>query len=362
MQNYTYDPNTDYQKLIDQAVSEGNYYMAAIYEQQRNAKISGENMQGVSTTNAYANYLPSAQSQGAYTNPYQQQLDAAISKVTGNFAYDPDKDPIASAYKKTYLREADRTMKDTLGEYSTMTGGIPSTQAVAAASQNADNYKAQLALQLAQLEGQAYEREVNKANILMTAAQNAESQYYNAISAAMSRWTQLGVADAQVAQALGVPIGALTTDAQYQQWQKAMTEQQYADSQHSNALSETMTLLSVGIMPSEALLNAAGITAEQAKQIMAAGNSSSGSDSASKKKVVTDQAIIDEAIAAYQSGNVELFRQIMGRLAYQDYDADGLAQYIYSCFEYVPTGGYTGSTGTINQTGPAPGTERYAAP
>ena len=355
MPNYTYDPNTDYQKLIDQAVSQGNYYMAAIYEQQRNAKISGENMQGVGSTNNYANYLPTAQTQSAYTNPYQQQLDAAIAKVTGNFAYNPDKDPIASAYKKTYLREAERSMKDSLGEYSTMTGGIPSTQAVAAASQAADNYKAQLSAQLAQLGQQAYEREVSNAGLLMSAAQNADNQYYNAISAAMSRWAQLGTADAQVAQVLGVPIGAQTSDAQYQQWQRAMTEKEYADNQHVNALSEAMTLLSAGILPNEALLSAAGITSEQAKQIINAQTYRGGSYSSSKEskgKAVTDSGIIEEAIVAYQSGDSARFKQIMALLDYQGFDADGLAQYIYAHYPYTHELGYTGGGATNPNTTP----------
>ena len=367
MPNYTYDPNTDYQALINQAINQGNYYMAAIYEQQRNAKISGENMQGVSATNQYSNYLPTTEQKSGYVNPYQQQLEATIGKVTGNFAYNPDKDPIASAYKKTYLREADRTMQDTLGQYSTMTGGIPSTQAVAAASQTADNYKAQLSAQLAQLGEQAYNREVNKVGLLMSAAQNADSQYYNSISAAMSRWAQLGAADAQVAQVLGVPVGTQTSDAQYQQWQKAMAEKEYADNlayqqwqqgmtqneyEWQKAQSErdyALSLLSMGVMPTAQQLTAAGISAQEAEQIVAAAKSKSGSggsysSSESKGKPVTDQETIDAAIAAYQSGDHVLFAQIIERLRYQQYDADGLALYICENFSYVPETGYTGAS------------------
>ena len=36
---------------------------------------------------------------------------------------------------------------------------------------------------------------------------------------AMTRWTVLGVADAEVARVLGIPVGTRTTDWQYQQAQ-----------------------------------------------------------------------------------------------------------------------------------------------
>ena len=57
-----YDSKTDYQALINQAVSAGDYGQAAIYEQQRNSKISEMNSAGTNTntyqmTNLYSGYL-----------------------------------------------------------------------------------------------------------------------------------------------------------------------------------------------------------------------------------------------------------------------------------------------------------------
>ena len=68
----TYDKDTDYQKLINQAVKEGNYSAAAQYEQQRNAKIADLNASGANQYNAqqstnYAQYLdPGYQGTGTY--------------------------------------------------------------------------------------------------------------------------------------------------------------------------------------------------------------------------------------------------------------------------------------------------------
>ena len=41
---YKYDKDTDYQALINRSVESGDYTAAAIYEQQRNAKIAGEGL------------------------------------------------------------------------------------------------------------------------------------------------------------------------------------------------------------------------------------------------------------------------------------------------------------------------------
>lgn len=60
-----YDKNTDYQALIDQAVAQGDYAVAARYEQQRNEKIadlnaSGSNVYGAVASSSYAEWLEDA--------------------------------------------------------------------------------------------------------------------------------------------------------------------------------------------------------------------------------------------------------------------------------------------------------------
>ena len=344
--NYLYDKNTDYQALIDQAIGQGNYYMAAIYEQQRNAKIAGEGMQGVSQTSNYAKYLPvSSGNSGSatgmqttvqpssYTNPYIQKLNEAMNKVTGNYSYNPDTDPIAAAYKKSYLREADRAMQDTLGEYSTMTGGIPSAQAVAAASQSADNYKAQLALKLAELGQQAYDRDLSKVNMLMSAAQDADNRYYTAISSAMSRWAQLGAADEQVASVLGVPVGAMTGDAQYQQWQKALGEREYV-----------LSLLASGVMPTSAQLDAAGISPEQAQQLLATpgytggGGGSGGSSSKSSGGKTVSKTDRQKLGPLYKRGGEEAIEADLDYYKEAGYNTEELLKWLEKHFNYAPEG------------------------
>ena len=65
---YGYDKNTDYKKLMDEAVKAGDYARAAIYEQQRNEKIAGEGLTQYGATNQYSTYLPGSQK---FDNPYK---------------------------------------------------------------------------------------------------------------------------------------------------------------------------------------------------------------------------------------------------------------------------------------------------
>lgn len=239
MSGYNYDKNTDYSLLIDQAVRQGNMTGAAYYEQQRNAKIAGEGLE-YQPTNKYAMYLQQqtqAQPTG-YQSPYKDQINSMLTQLQGSqwSGWNKDEDESYKAYRKEYLREADRSMRDTLGEYAQNTGGIAGSSAITAASQAADYYKSQLADKVPELYQNAYSRYLNDISAkqqtlgqLMQADSQAQSQYNSMISAAMSKWSQLGYADNEVAGILGVAVGTPTSDQSYQNWSQAFQERQYAD-------------------------------------------------------------------------------------------------------------------------------------
>ena len=295
---YGYSKDVDYSKLMQEAAAKGDYARAAIYEAQRNEKIAGEGLTQYKQTNQYASYLPGS-SQG-YKNPYTEELDAAIARMQDT-----------GAYKKQYLQEADRTMRDTLGQYATMTGGIPSTQAVAAASQQADYYKSQLGQQLADLDRQ-------NAGLLLSASQNAQNEYQMMISEALDRWTRLGYADDQVAQILGVGVGTPTSDQSYLNWQQGQQEK-------SDAYTMAMTLLQAGQMPVADTLAAAGITAEDAQKLYEAyttpkytgggsgGGSGGRSGSASSGKALSDK-LWSELEKVWSSGDENAFANAVASL------------------------------------------------
>ena len=323
---YGYSKDVDYSKLMQEAAAKGDYARAAIYEAQRNEKIAGEGMTQYQRTNQYASYLPGS-SQG-YKNPYTEELDAAIARMQDT-----------GAYKKQYLQEADRTMRDTLGQYATMTGGIPSTQAVAAASQQADYYKSQLGQQLADLDRQ-------NAGLLLSASQNAQNEYQMMISEALDRWTRLGYADDQVAQILGVGVGTPTSDQSYLNWQQGQQEK-------SDAYTMAMTLLQAGQMPNADTLAAAGITAEDAQKLYEAyttpkytgggsgGGSGGRSGSASSGKALSDK-LWDELEKVWRSGDGNAFNNAVASLQARGYDVIPFYEYLDSIAgeQGEPNGGY----------------------
>jgi len=171
-----------------------------------------------------------------YTSPYASDLQAVIAGLQGSKweGWDKDTDPSYQAYRKEYLREADRAMEDTLGAYAQNTGGIAGSQAIAAASQAADYYKGQLNDKIPQLYDNAYNRylgdvarQQNMADILMSAETMNQNQYYNQINYALSKWSQMGYADQEVAGILGVTAGTPTSDQSYTDWATAFEQEKY---------------------------------------------------------------------------------------------------------------------------------------
>ena len=347
---FGYSKDVDYSKLMQEAAKKGDMARAAIYKAQRNEKITGEGLTQYQKTNQYASYLPGSSSGSGYKNPYIDDLNAALARMQDT-----------GEYKKQYLQEADRTMRDTLGQYATMTGGIPSTQAVAAASQQADYYKSQLGQQLADLDRQ-------NASLLLSASQNAQNEYQMMISEALDRWTRLGYADDHVAQILGVGIGTPTSDQSYMNWQMGQQEQeaqreqdyrawQMGQQDKSDAYTIAMTLLQAGQMPNAATLAAAGITAEDAQKLYAAyttprytGSGGDGRSSESSGKTLSDK-LWNDLEKVWSSGDENAFNNAVASLQARGYDVTPFYEYLDSIAgtEEAPNGGYSakrpGATG-----------------
>lgn len=95
-----------------------------------------------------------------YVNPYGDQQKAALDAVLNReeFNYDPTQDVAWQQAKKMYLREADRATQDTLGQAAMMTGGMPSTAAMTAASQAGDYYRGQLNDSMGEYRDRAYQQ------------------------------------------------------------------------------------------------------------------------------------------------------------------------------------------------------------
>ena len=171
---YKYDKDTDYAALMEQAARRGDNAAAAVYEQQRNAKIRGEGMADQEQTNDYLQYLPvedvpdydgthrreaEALLTGRGTADRREQIDRMLDALLGEqFDYDPASDKLYAAYRQQYERQAELAAENALGKAAALTGGQASTAAVAAAQQAGGYYRAMLAGKLPELAQLAYER------------------------------------------------------------------------------------------------------------------------------------------------------------------------------------------------------------
>jgi hypothetical protein len=177
--NKSYNPNTDYQTLINDAVGKNDYKTAAIYEQLRNQKILGEGLD-YDTTNLYGGYLDSfgqqknqqdaldvynqyMQNRGEKNaKPTEPERDARIDRLLnqilnrGDFSYDASSDPLYQQYAEMYKREGDRAMRETLAEAASGAGGMNS-YAITAAQQANNYYNSQLNDKIPELYQLAYQ-------------------------------------------------------------------------------------------------------------------------------------------------------------------------------------------------------------
>ncbi len=94
---------------------------------------------------------------------YQPRRDEALERAENmRWNYDPNADPVWQALQKQYRREGDRATREAMGRAAAMTGGVPGSYAVTAASQAGDYYAAQLSDRLPQVYEDAYQRYLNE--------------------------------------------------------------------------------------------------------------------------------------------------------------------------------------------------------
>lgn len=206
-------------------------------ENKKNLAGNQETPLVVSSDNASGStILPESAKSGGYVSPYAQQIEQAMSQVQNSaFQYNREEDPNWQAMRKQYLLEAERSMKDTLGQASAATGGRASTAAINAASQAADYYKSQLNAQQQTLYQAAYER------------------YYNQFTQDLNKLSALQQQDATAYQ-------------QYLDEQNAqIAEQERADAAQNTAYERLVTLImNTGHSPSAEELAAANMSASEA--------------------------------------------------------------------------------------------------
>ena len=232
---YDYDPNEDYQALIDQAVNAGDLSAAAKYEQQRNEKITGEGLTQYQPTNQYVQHLAGGEAQPSYA----QQMDELFGQIMNRepFSYDLNGDALYQQYKDKYMSQGKLAMQDTMGQAAALTGGYGNSYAQTVGQQAYNQYLGGLNDIVPELYALARDRYDAEGNALL-------NQY------------------------------SLLADRENTEYSRQSAEEE-------KAYSLALSMLQSGIMPSSEVLDASGLSMEDAQAIYdaAAGQSGSGSGS-----------------------------------------------------------------------------------
>lgn len=117
----------------------------------------------------YGGYSGGADGSGYYAtgSALSNTRDTELADLLNRepFSFDPAESQEYGAYKKQYLREGDRAESNALAQASALTGGMPSTAAVTAASQAGDYYAARLTDKLPEIYENEYNRYLNEYNM-----------------------------------------------------------------------------------------------------------------------------------------------------------------------------------------------------
>lgn len=174
-------------------------------------------------------------------------LDDLYGDITADYEYDAAADPVYAAEKKTYEREADRTMRDTLAQANTRTNGFTNSAAITAASQARDYTMSQFADRAAELEDRAYTKRQNQISMkmqLLSALENME---------ATERANYLEELDR---------LEARERERKEEEKAAAAEEKAAAETAQTEARQMVADMISMGQVPSEELLNATGLSRE----------------------------------------------------------------------------------------------------
>lgn len=168
MAKITYDKDTDYQALINQAIQSGNVSLARQYEAQRNAKIADMNAQGTNIGGYQQTYyyqpldLPEYKTYSGTTPTLNMPKYKPFSYK--DFNYKAENDDIYKQYAEQFARQGQSAGERSLAGAAALTGGMPSSFAAAANAQAQQAYAKKTADMIPVLEQNAYNRYLGERN------------------------------------------------------------------------------------------------------------------------------------------------------------------------------------------------------
>lgn len=232
-----------------------------------------------------------AKQPAAYQSQYYGQLQGIMNKILGreSFSYDMAGDPIYQQYRQQYIQGGRQAMEDTMGRSAALTGGYGSSYATTAGQQAYNEYLKGLndkGLELYQLARDAYDAEGDRLNTQYALLNDAYQDEYGKWQDEYERWlTERDYAQNAYETERGYDYDDYTNRLNYWQSIAAMEQDQAnAEREYSNAERDyyydwALQLMSQGKTPSAAVLEAAGLSAEDVKALLGTGSSGGSSGS-----------------------------------------------------------------------------------
>ena len=202
-----------------------------------------------------------------YAGTFDQQLADLYQQITTrpDFKYDVNADPLYQAYKDQYMQGGKLAMKDTMGQAAALTGGYGSTYGQQVGQQAYDAYLQQLSAAIPELYSQAYGRYKDKGDQMLTQyglLGDQRDTEYGRYRDEMGDWENEREYQRQV---------------ENEEYSRRIAEEQTAYNRQQDSLKQQQQLyanlyaaiLASGYMPSDAELQAAGMTRENAAALAA---------------------------------------------------------------------------------------------
>lgn len=218
-----------------------------------------------------------------YAGTYEGRLNELFDQITNRdkFSYDVSKDPLYGAYKDGYIQQGKLAMKDTMGQAAAQTGGYGNTYGQQVGQQAYDAYLQKLSAAIPELYGMAYKMYQDEGDQLkdlygMVGAQRDAE--YGRYRDDLSDWEYgQNVLRQMEQQEYGRRMDeeAIARQLEQQEYERRIYEEevqrkleQQAWERQQQAYSNLYAIIKAsGYAPSDAELQAAGMSREQAAQL-----------------------------------------------------------------------------------------------
>lgn len=218
-----------------------------------------------------------------YAGTYEGRLNELFDQISNRdkFSYDVSKDPLYGAYKDEYIQQGKLAMKDTMGQAAALTGGYGNTYGQQVGQQAYDAYLQKLSAAIPELYGMAYKMYQDEGDQLkdlygMVGAQRDAE--YGRYRDDLSDWEYGQNVLRQMEQqeySRRMDEEAIARQLEQQEYERRIYEEevqrkleQQAWERQQQAYSNLYAIIKAsGYAPSDAELQAAGMSREQAAQL-----------------------------------------------------------------------------------------------